>query len=245
MVADMSDFFPHGYVPGCLPRATKFGECCSKFSDRIDVITDEEEYRELIGKTTLRTRLNIIFDQGRIGSCATESTTQSVQLIRDANNYKFVQLNPLSIYHFTSGGRDNGSNIDRNLEHARDVGILPEDVWPRSNGFKARPPQELLDRHACKYRIDEFYDIDGNQHDEIRTALAYEFPVVFGWKGHSCVMVELLPDLRSALFANSYSKRWSDNPFDYPGIGVIRFSQIESRYGLFAVRTTTDPGATP
>ena len=227
---------PPGKATGCLPRATTYGQCCDKLEDRVNVITDEEQIRDLIGKVSLRPHLKTIgvYDQNGYGSCATESTAGATKLSRAASNRPYVQLNPLSIYAFTSGGVDRGSNIDRNLEHARDIGILPEDVWPRSKGFRTKPPQELLDRHASRFRIDEFWDCGSV--DDVRTSLVLGFPVSFGWRGHSCVLIAL-KDMNTAYYLNSWGADWGDN-----GVGTISLRSINFGYGAFAVRSVTDAG---
>jgi hypothetical protein len=183
---------------------------------------------------SLVSKIRDVKDQGRDGSCATESTAGAMQLIREWNNRDFVELNPLSIYAFTKG-RTGGSSIDTNLVRARDVGILPESIWPRSKGWHNRPSLGMLNEHASKYRIDEFWDI--NTMAELRTAVLSLFPVVFGWRGHSCVLVELT-DMDTALYLNSWGKSWGDN-----GIGEIQLDSIElARYGAFAVRSCVDSG---
>lgn len=229
---------PPGKATGCLPRATRFGTCCDKLEDRMDVITSEDTLRSLIGTVGLRPRLDTVgvYDQNGFGSCATESTTASWKLSSAESNRDFIELNPLSIYHFTSGGSDRGSNIDRNLEYARDVGILPESVWPRSKGFRAKIPQSLIDDHAGKYRIREFWDC--GTIDEVRTSLALGFPVVFGWRSHSCCLIEL-KNMSTAYYLNSWGADWGDN-----GVGEIALRSINFGYGAFSVRSVTDPGGT-
>jgi len=227
-------FFPPGRVPGCLPRRSKYGQICPKLEDVVDVIP-RDKWPELIAEgVTLKPYVRQILDQNGVGSCATESTTQSVMVMQAWQKLPFTSLNPWSIYAFTSGGRDRGSSIDDNLQHARDVGILPESVWPRSNGWRRRPPQALLDEHARKHRIDEFVDIDSIE--ELGTALLKGWPVVFGWRAHSCVLLELL-DRDRALYANSYGTNWGD-----AGFGIIPLASVNFRYGAFAVRSVINPG---
>lgn len=231
----MSDFFPDGYVAGCLPRASKFGEVCAMAEDRIDVITSEEKYRSLIGEATLEPLIRKRMDQGQIGSCATAATTGATLLIREFSGQEFVDLNWLSIYPFTNGGRDRGSNIDRNLVQARDVGILPFSVWPTKTDWKTKPSAQLMSEHASNYRIDEFFDIATIE--EVMSALVYGFPVVYGWKGHSCVLIAL-KDLTTAYYLNSWGADWGDN-----GVGTIKLREINFGYGAFAVRSAVDSRA--
>lgn len=225
--------YPSGRVAGCLPRATKFGTCCKPLADEMDIIR-RDQWGGLIGTVSLRHKVKQILDQGSNGSCATESTTQSEHIVRAVAGLPFVLLNPLSIYRVTSGGRDQGSSIDENLVFARETGILPESYWPRSKGFRTTPPDGWQDV-AADYKIDEFFDVSSI--DEVGTALLRGFPVVFGWEGHSCVLVELLSDIE-ALYANSWGD-WGDE-----GFGTIKLNKINFQYGSFATRTVVPSGET-
>jgi hypothetical protein len=230
LILPFSDNIPLGIEPGgCLPRITQFGDCCDPMADKIKVIPSDNWSKIIDANPDLGCKQHVekIFKQ-RYGSCATESTTQSLAIVRAAAGPEFVLLNALSIYHFTSGGRDRGSNIDSNLKFARDKGICPDSFWPRSQGFQADPPANW-ETAAENYRIDEFYDI--GTADEIGTALLLGLPVVFGWRGHSCVMVKLLKKGK-AIYANSWGTSWGND-----GFGEIKLSAVNWGYGAFAVRT--------
>lgn len=224
----MSDtlIIPPGKVTGCLPRKSKFGVCCNPMADEITVIP-RSQWAGSIGNVSRRKNVRQILDQDGVGSCATESTTQGVMITRDADGCPFELLNPWSIYRVTSGGRDNGSSIDENLEFARDIGILPESYWPRSKGWRATPPDGWKDV-AARYRIKEFYDIANTE--EVGTALILGFPVVFGWSGHSCILTALLSETE-AEYANSWTPDWGDQ-----GFGKIKLSSINFDYGAWCIR---------
>jgi hypothetical protein len=220
---------PPGKKTGCLPRASRPGQWCSLFGERIPVIP-VAQWGDLIGEVELRSCVSKIKDQDGVGSCATESTSQAVEIVRQVEGQPWVELNPWSIYWNTSGGSDNGSSIDENLVYARDYGICPESIWPREKGWKAKPSAEALTA-AKEYRIVEFYDVGTTE--EIGTALLLGFPVVFGWQGHSCVLTQLLT-VTTAEYANSWAPSWGDN-----GFGSIKLSAINFQYGAWALRTAT------
>jgi len=226
---------PEGYVTGCLPRKTRFATSCKALADDIETIP-RDKWAHLIGKVDLRLNVRQVIDQQNYGSCAACSTTQALMITRDVAGAPFTFLNPLSIYRVTSGGRDNGSSIDENLAFARDTGVLPENYWPYSKGFKAMPPTGW--QHVAKgYRIQEFWDIGSV--DELGTALLKGFAVVFGWQGHSCVFTRLLSDTE-AEYCNSWGKEWNGN-----GMGRLRLNQVNWGYGSFALRTSTHAGPDP
>ncbi len=225
---------PDGKVSGCLPRRSLAGQWCPLAADRITV-SPQEEWAERIAETVgMRPHVHHIFDQDGVGSCARESTTGAVQIVLSLQGEPFRLLNPWSGYCRTSGGRDRGSGIDENLRDASTVGTLPMDIWPRSKGWQAKPTDELMREQGRRYLIDEWFDVTSI--NEVGSCLLMDIPVVFGWEGHSCVLVELLDQYR-AVFVNSWDETWGDN-----GFGVIRLSEIDWRYGAFGVRSIVDPG---
>lgn len=222
---------PPGKAMGCLPRGTRPGEICPLFSERLDVLTDEE-LREAAGKIDLRQFVSQVLDQDGVRSCATEATAGAAMICRAFGGEEFELLNPWFIYHTTSGGRDRGSNIDSNLAFAREKGIAPESVWPRSKGWRTRPSEEAY-AAARKYRIEEFYDITSVR--EAMSANALGFPVVYGARGHAVVKLNLLPDGES-IDLNSWGEKWEQD-----GFGVwAGYNGINWAYGAWAVRTMVE-----
>ena len=228
---------PPGKKKGCLPRRHPFATRCPAFGDHFNTIPVGDWPELLKVKPPLRPFVPDIKDQDGRGSCATESTTQGLQTNRSTRGLPFIELSPWSIYCFTSGGRDQGSSIDDNLEHARDVGIMPASIWPRSKGWRAKPPKLLLEEHASQFRIEEFWDI--NNIEEIGTALLLGFPVVFGWSGHSVMFCDLL-DVNTGEYANSWGRDWGDN-----GFGKLSLRSVNFKYGCFALRTTNEANTDP
>ncbi len=223
---------PPGFSTGCLPRTTKPGEVCPLFSSRIQTIP-RSDWSKYTGKISLRPFVKEIFNQGQVGSCASESAAQSVMITRAFAGVPHVSLNPYFVYNTVSGGRDRGSTLDANLKFMRERGCAPTSVWPRSQGWRARPSAEAIEA-AKAFRIIEFYDIMSV--DEMVTALFYGFPVVYGANGHAVVKIEHL-NIREGLDVNSWGPGWKDG-----GFGVwAPYSALSSmlRYGAFAVRTST------
>ena len=222
-----SSRLPRGRKAGCLPRKSKPGEWCPLASEKIEIVPREDW--EKFKDTNVKPFIKQVLNQGSNGSCATESTTQATMICRAEQGLPFVLLNPLFIYNTTSGGRDNGSSIDENLQFAREHGIAPESVWPRSKGFKARPSDEAV-KEALKYRIEEFYDIQTIE--EFVSCLLKGFPVVWGANGHSVCKVVHLND-KEGVDVNSWGTDWGTD-----GFGVwAPYRQINWQYGAWAVRS--------
>lgn len=228
-----------GYPTGCLPRTTGYGEQCDKLKDRV-VMATEAEIRDAIARPyeeTLMRCVWTVFKQTQ-GSCAAEAGTGTIQLVRSFNGLPKVELSPHSVYAFTSGGKDRGSSVGETLIHLRDVGVLTMKTWPRDSiPWKRKPSRELLETEACLNRADEFLDIDSR--DEMRTALVKNFPIQFGWNGHSCILLAL-KDRDTAYYLNSWGSSWSQT--EWPGIGVIRLRDVDLKYEAWALRTTVDGG---
>ena len=224
--------YPEGRpIFGCLPRVSKFGELCGLASEHIKLIP-RDQWDELAAEISIRPMVTKIKDQNGNNSCATESTTQATEISRHFAGLPFVELNPLFIYHTTSHGRDNGSSIDENLAFARDNGIAPEAIWPRSKGFKAEPSAEAWEA-AKAFKIVEFYDVASI--DEGVSGLLTGWSWVYGANGHSVVKIQHLND-REGLDANSWGLSWGDQ-----GFGVwARYNQISFQSGGFLVRTSTE-----
>jgi len=221
---------PPGRVKGCLYRGSLPGAVCPLASERIKTIP-QREWSDLIPRIDLRPKVPSVFDQNGNGSCATESATGGVKVCRSMNRMPFMELNPLFVYHTTSGGRDSGSNIDSNLAFIREHGVAPESVWPRSKGFLKTPSEEA--KHAAlRYRIDEFFDIQ--TWEEFGSALLQGFAVVWGYSGHS-ILATGLTDENTIEYLNSWGM-WGDQ-----GYGRARSRSIVWGYGAWAIRSVIVP----
>lgn len=160
-------------------------------------------------------------------SCAAEAATGALMVARSVVGLDHVLLNPWYLYHFTSHGVDSGSSIDENLVVARDRGIAPESVWPRSRGWRARPSAEAH-AAAAEFRIEEFYDISSV--DEFVTALLLGFAVEFGARGHAVLAVRHRGSYPEIL--NSWGRGWGDGGFG----SWVSYSGINWAYGAWAIR---------
>jgi hypothetical protein len=177
---------------------------------------------------SLRPRVKTILDQGTVGSCACEATVQAIMIARDYAGLPHVELNPWFIYHTTSGGRDRGSSIDRNLEFVREHGCAPISAWPRSKGWKAEPSVQAY-KEAKAFRDIEVFDISNV--NEMVSALLTGCAVVYGANGHAVVKVEHIND-EKGLDVNSWGTDWGDE-----GFGVwASYRAVNFNYGAFAVR---------
>ena len=227
--------YRNGYKPGCLPRKSKPGEWCPMAAERIKIIpsVDWDEAAKELGDS-VRQHVPVVLDQNGYRSCACESATGAVMLARAIAGLPFVLLNPLFVYHTTSGGRDNGSSIDENLAFIREHGIAPESVWPRSKGFQAKPSTLAIEA-AKEFRIEEFFDI-ANVNEMVSSELT-GYAVVYGADGHSVLKIQHL-SAKEGLDLNSWkNSNWGDG-----GFGVwATYNSVDFSYGAWAVRVASSP----
>lgn len=190
-----------------------------------------EPYRGMVYCATVPNSTLITRRNGKTlisgNSCAAEACTQGVQSTRVRQNLPYVQLSPWFLYHHSSGGTDNGSSIDENLQIARDIGIASMAIWPREKGWRSKPSAEAY-ADALNNRLWEFYELASKA--EAQTALVKDFLVQFGHDSHSELAVDIL-DVNTADVANSWAPSWGDK-----GFHSFPFSGINWGYGCFAFR---------
>lgn len=231
--------------PGVLPDDVAPGTLCGFASDRIKIVpkTDRldliQERRD--ANLTFRKCVLDVLDQNGNGSCASEEAVQAchTMTVFSGGRRKHTLLSPLSVYPFVNGGRDAGSGIGANWSRMRSHGALPMEVWPRSNGHRKKPSQELFDEYGCRHRIDEFWQI--RNAEEFISALLLGYVVGYGRRGHAILAIEML-DHNKFLYSNSWGP-WTDGESGFKGFGVDDVRRdIQWGYGAFAARTTVDPG---
>jgi len=229
---------PDWVKPGCLPRKTQFGKLkgVPAFRESIEVIP-KKDWPELIPKQP-GIRFCVpepegVYNQGQVGSCACESGSQALSIVRVFCGQPWLLFNPYGIYGRVNGGVDAGSSLDDVAAFLRKYGAFPESVWPRSKGWRAEPTDEAYEA-AYSYRLLESYDIGSAE--EAVTALLLGMPVHYGSNGHAkCFVRVLTPE--KGLYVNSWGSDWGDG-----GFGTERFANIWWQYGAFAYRTAVDTG---
>ena len=165
-------------------------------------------------------------DQNSVGSCAAESANNTKHALDTMQGQPLIVYNPFGMYYTTSGGRDNGSVIGDNLEFARDKGCFPEEIWPRSNGWRKQPSSEAY-KIAAYFKLREFFYIENIS--EFVSALLQGYYVHAGYSGHAVSFCCYLG--KGVLkFKNSWGE-WGEN-----GFGNLKTSQINFGYGAYAYK---------
>lgn len=202
---------------------------CSPFRGNNEVIP-ERHWNELADTTwhkARRDRYRYTSDQAGNGSCAADSGNNLKAACDTRQGLPLVVYNPLFTYHTTSGGVDCGSRIGENVEHLRDFGACPEEVWPRSKGFRAKPSQEAY-RVANFFRLREIFYCETRA--ELVSALLQGYSVHGGYSGHAVAFCQYLQGGK-LLFKNSWGN-WGDN-----GFGVLSLRRVYLAYGVYAYKS--------
>lgn len=223
--------FPPGRKPGLKKdKPSKVMGRCNPVSSVIEDIPDQywDELAANEWHKTKDTCYRYTLDQNGTGSCAAESMIGTGAACDARQGQPLVLFNPLFTYHTTSGGRDNGSVIGDNLEHGREYGRCPEEIWPRSKGFKTKPNAQAYDV-AKFFRIREFFYVETIE--QFVSALLQGYFVHAGYSGHAVSFSRYLG--KGVLwFKNSWGD-WGEN-----GFGTLKLSNVYFGYGAYAYKDT-------
>jgi len=208
-----------------------------RLEDRIDVIP-ESEWPSFISEENYFVKDDVfkILDQDGVGSCASESWTQSLMIVRAIQGLPPIVFNPWTLYRLVNGGSDSGSTLDDNIEVGSRTGVIPMDLWGREKGWRA-DPDAAAKAEAKKYRGLEWFEIRSK--GEFGTALIKHWPVYYGRAGHAICGVQLLAG--GVKYANSWGN-WTD--CNDPGFGYDPWSAITpaiNSYGCFCLRAAVVP----
>lgn len=229
---------PVGWKPGVSPRTDQPGDSCPflRAAPGFRVVPESEWPQWIESGINLSAFVVTVFNQGSVGSCASESCCGALKVVREMCGLPRIEFNPYGVYGRVNGGSDSGSSLTDNLAFVRDKGAFPESAWPRSKGWQPTPSSEAY-AEAKKYRIDEYYEIANWA--EFASAMLQGWVVYWGYSGHAIVGVDLLND-QQFLYLNSWGK-WGQaskyNPIGY-GFGVANRSSIMWSYGAFAFRSS-------
>jgi hypothetical protein len=228
---------------GCLRRKTRFGDCCSLASEKLQNIIDPEDWDAELAKLPggcidLSDCIGEFYDQNGYGSCGMESWNKAVEVVLRAAGYEDVPtFNPWFTYGIAvnwRGGARVGTSIDENFTLLQKTGVCPADVWPRSQGPNKKPSDEA---YAAALNYKPIEGLDCSKVADVGSGLFERHPVVIGWNGHSELLVGLFPGKKVRVcgsYGSDYygGKGYHDEPI----------SKIDFGYGAIILRTVSDQG---
>ncbi len=227
--------FPDGRKRGVKRESTSDRVARSKVAARCNPVKGEmqlikpQHWDELADTAHHRerdSRYRFTLDQDGVGSCGFEAAAGGKGAQDQRQNLPMIIYNPWFGYQFTSGGRDNGSVIGDNAEFLRDHGVAPEEVWPRSKGWREEPSREAK-RIAEFFTIDDFFYVETI--NEFVSALLAGYDIHAGYTGHSVIFGRYVKR-RRVRYKNSWGD-WGDN-----GFGELSVDKIYFPYGAYAYK---------
>jgi hypothetical protein len=185
-----------------------------------------------------------IYDQGREGSCTSNATCQSHEILQNAQYgpHRVVHLSAISLYKRVGSSPMSGSSVSANLRELRSRGALPVEpcggLFPHcmsNTGFSQRYPSGW-EATAKLFKGGEYFEI--RSYEGFITALLRGYPVVYGRQGHAICAVR--PVIRNGRlyvkYANSWHHSWGDHGFGYDSESQIR----QGAQWAFALRSVVD-----
>lgn len=230
---------PPGKATGLLLRKDRPRELCRMYGDEFPRPDRDQINESIRAGLSNRPFAKWTYDQDGRGSCATEGEAQLLSLLGLKSTGLYIVYNPWPNYWQVTGGRDVGSSLGENLAFVRDRGMIPAVDWPRwrdgriVNPWNRQPPDSAWEK-AQLHRIDEFWEI--TTADEFRAALARDFTVYAGYRGHAIRFVAL-KDWNTLVYKNSWGHDWNDE-----GFGELNISSIYWGYGVYCERSIVYPG---
>lgn len=194
---DMNFLVPQSFNTGVLDRDVPFGMLKGVPPYReAHPILPESEWLERIRDPNRASGSELvwsIYNQGSVGSCASEACNGGVKIIECGNGRTRIEYNPYGMYGRVNGGRDGGSSLTANVAFAKKYGCFTEATWPRSKGWRAKPTEAAY-AEAYKHRLDESYDIGGDFYAEFFSALLMQPNphVYFGYPGHAITATDIV-----------------------------------------------------
>lgn len=222
---------PPGRPRGVREVYSEPGKVCGLFSEQrnLDVIPVEEWDEYLEKSVDLQLNSKYIFDQDGVGSCGSEGKDACSEIMLSVQSGEDPPLfNPFGTYFYVSGGRDQGSSLQDNVEFAKTRGSFREELHPRSLGWRQEPSEEAK-ADALNYRWDEVYQV--MNWEELGSANFQGFVGYCAYAGHAWAGIRPV-NKSQYLWRNSWGEDWGNK-----GYGVINANRIQFQWGIFVVRT--------
>lgn len=150
---------------------------------------------DLPSHITLRKFMPPIIDQGDIGSCTgcSISTALMYNRMKDKEVPHF-RPSDLFIYYNERVKEDTvyedaGAEIRTGIKCVNKIGFCDEKYWPYvEHRFKRKPPRRAYN-NARLYKAIEYFRLDNENINELKTCLASGFPFVFGFSCYNSLEV--------------------------------------------------------
>jgi hypothetical protein len=241
-----------GRVLATKPRRDKCGAVYPVFEESIQEIP-QSQWGDLVAKADaaggmLDRLVTRIYDQGQEGSCASNATSQSNEILQatQLGKNEVVHLSAISLYKRVGGNAQSGSVISDNLDEMVARGILPLDTEENRKRFTHTMPATGFstpfpggwEATGKQFGCQEWFDIATTA--GFATALLIGMPVVYGRQGHAICGCRLVNrnGVWTVKYANSWGA-WGDSGYGYDTLQSL--AGVLGSYGAFAPRSLVYP----
>ena len=148
-----------------------------KFSAPSDITLPE--------KVDLRPQMPACYDQGQLGSCTAQGIAACIQYDHNKQNEGDLMPSRLFIYYNErklegTVNSDSGAAIRDGIKVVNSQGVCPESIWPYIISKFTKKPSCKSYKNALLDKALQYQAV-GQTLNEIKSALASGFPVVFGF----------------------------------------------------------------
>ena len=205
----------------------------------------------------LRPQMPPVYDQGQLGSCTANAIGAAIQYELTKQNLPSFTPSRLFIYYNERSmegtiNSDSGAMIRDGIKSINLKGACPEDLWPYDISKFTKKPVVKTYTIARKHKGVKYYSVPQTEND-IKTALAQGFPVVFGFGvytyfesadmaktgvlnmpgqgeqmlgGHAVLIVGYKDDTRQFIVRNSWSANWGQAGYFYMPYDYVTNNQL-------------------
>ena len=177
------------------------------------------------------------------GNCWGHSTVGCVQAIRALDNQPYIPLSAYMVCAIIKKGRNEGGWCGLSAKFLREVGVVPQSVWPQGDRNTSRDTPAVREA-AAKFKVTEdWVDLTRDIYDQnlsfdiVASLLLSNIPVAgdFNWWSHSVMLCDVV-EVESGSFGIRFRNSWGDS-YGSLGFGVLQGSKANTN-GAVALTVT-------
>ena len=171
---------PFGSNPACVPFDVKLIPR-NEWAERI-----QEMERKKSRLTDLCDVMRVpVKNQQQTNYCWINAPVHCLEILRAIAGQKYVELSPASVGGPIKRYRNEGGWGTEGLRYIAEHGVVPVSLWP-ANAIDDQYDTAECQKARNRFQIQEWYELDANNFDQVMTCLFFGIPVAIGlsWWGH-------------------------------------------------------------